>query len=150
MLAGADGRIGPMRTYDLDTAAARIREVHPILVALRDDRERLTRDRAALDALTGDDAATAAARTAREAEIRATALRMKAAVTRLAGWSVALRDIPTGLIDLPALVNGVPVWLCWRLGEPERIDWWHAADAGFAGRRPIAELPGPAAGARLS
>ncbi len=139
-----------MRTYDLDTAAARIREVHPILVALRDDRERLTRDRAALDALTGDDAATAAARTAREAEIRATALRMKAAVTRLAGWSVALRDIPTGLIDLPALVNGVPVWLCWRLGEPERIDWWHAADAGFAGRRPIAELPGPAAGARLS
>jgi len=139
-----------MRTYDLDTAAARIREVHPILVALRDDRERLTRDRAALDALTGDDAATAAARTAREAEIRATALRMKAAVTRLAGWSVALRDIPTGLIDLPALVNGVPVWLCWRLGEPERIDWWHAADAGFAGRRPIAELPGPAAGVRLS
>lgn len=139
-----------MRTYDLDTAAARIREVHPILVALRDDRERLTRDRAALDALTGDDAATAAARTAREAEIRATVLRMKAAVTRLAGWSVALRDIPTGLIDLPALVNGVPVWLCWRLGEPERIDWWHAADAGFAGRRPIAELPGPAAGVRLS
>jgi len=139
-----------MRTYDLDTAAARIREVHPILVALRDDRERLTRDRAALDALTGDDAATAAARAAREAEIRATALRMKAAVTRLAGWSVALRDIPTGLIDLPALVNGVPVWLCWRLGEPERIDWWHAADAGFAGRRPIAELPGPAAGVRLS
>ncbi|MFO1540231.1 MAG: DUF2203 domain-containing protein [Chloroflexota bacterium] len=139
-----------MRTYDLDTAAARIREAHPILVALRDDRARLARDRAALAALSGNDDASVAARTAREAEVRATALRMQAAVTQLAGWSIALRDIPTGLIDLPALVNGVPVWLCWRLGEPERIDWWHAADDGFAGRRPIAELPGPAAGARLS
>lgn len=139
-----------MRTYDLETAAARIREVHPLLIALRDDRDRIARDRAALAALEGDDAATVAARSAREAEIRATARRMQAAVTRLAGWSVALRDIPTGLIDLPALVNGVPVWLCWRLGEPERIDWWHAADEGFAGRRPIADLPGPAPGSRVS
>ncbi len=64
---------------------------------------------------------------------------MGASVARLDAWGITLRDIETGLIDFPALVDGRQVWLCWRLGEDD-VEWWHELDTGFAGRRPLAEL----------
>jgi hypothetical protein len=64
---------------------------------------------------------------------------MGASVARLDGWGITLRDIETGLIDFPALVDGRQVWLCWKLGEGD-VEWWHELDSGFAGRRPLAEL----------
>ena len=45
-----------------------------------------------------------------------------------------------GLLDFPALVSGRQVWLCWRLGEDD-VAFWHGHDEGFAGRRPLANLP---------
>jgi len=139
-----------VRTYDLDTANARIAEIRPLLVALRADRALVAEEKAALAALEGrpDDLAAVGERDRREAAIRDAVERMERAVRSLTEWSVALRDIESGLIDLPALVNGIPVWLCWRLGEGT-IGWWHAADEGFAGRKPIAELP-MGSGGRLS
>jgi hypothetical protein len=64
---------------------------------------------------------------------------MQAAVARIDGWGITLRDIDTGLIDFPALVSGRQVWLCWQLGEDD-VGWWHEMDSGFAGRRPMIEL----------
>lgn len=64
---------------------------------------------------------------------------MGASVARIDGWGITLRDIESGLIDFPALVDGRQVWLCWRLGEDD-VAWWHELDSGFAGRRPLAEL----------
>lgn len=65
---------------------------------------------------------------------------MGASVARLDGWGVVLRDIESGLIDFPALVNGRPAWLCWRLGETPVISWWHGHDEGVAGRKPLTDL----------
>ena len=31
---------------------------------------------------------------------------------------------------------GKPVYLCWKLGEPEVL-FWHDLDAGFRGRQPL-------------
>jgi hypothetical protein len=42
-----------------------------------------------------------------------------------------------GLVDFPAMLDGRPVYLCWKLGEPEVL-YWHEIDAGFAGRQPLA------------
>src|SRR5271157_323406 len=50
-----------------------------------------------------------------------------------------VKDINTGLLDFPALRNGQEVYLCWKYGE-DQIAFWHAIDAGFAGRRPIEEF----------
>lgn len=72
--------------------------------------------------------------------VRAIVDQMGAAVSQLDRWSVALRDIESGLIDFPALAGGRHVWLCWRLGEPTEIAWWHEHESGFAGRRPLAEI----------
>jgi hypothetical protein len=64
---------------------------------------------------------------------------MGASVARIDAWGITLRDIESGLIDFPALVDGRQVWLCWRLGEDD-VAWWHDLDSGFGGRRPLAEL----------
>ena len=44
---------------------------------------------------------------------------MAAGVARIEAMGITLRDIPDGLVDFPALVNGRQVWLCWKRGEPE-------------------------------
>lgn len=49
---------------------------------------------------------------------------------------VELKDPRTGLIDFRAMRDGVEVYLCWKLGEPE-VGHWHPLDTGFAGRQPI-------------
>ncbi|HVL65077.1 MAG TPA: DUF2203 domain-containing protein [Actinomycetota bacterium] len=65
--------------------------------------------------------------------------RVQELLERLEEWEVTLRDLESGLVDFPAEREGEEILLCWRLGEPE-VEWWHPADEGFAGRRPISEL----------
>jgi hypothetical protein len=47
-----------------------------------------------------------------------------------------VKDLDTGLLDFPSILNNEEVYLCWRLGE-ERIRFYHRQDEGFAGRKPI-------------
>jgi hypothetical protein len=49
---------------------------------------------------------------------------------------VQVKDMDTGLLDFPAVMEGEPALLCWRVGEPS-IAYWHTPEAGFAGRRPL-------------
>ena len=57
--------------------------------------------------------------------------------TELHDKGIQLKDHSTGLIDFPSMRDGRVVLLCWKLGEPEQIEWWHEMDGGFAGRQPI-------------
>ena len=132
------------RYYSIDEANATLPDVDRILTALRDQRSELValRDRALM--LTPDDGEPTAmdAEEMRLIRLKMQGLidQMQAGVARLVELEITLRDIPTGLIDYPALVNGRPIWLCWRLGEPE-VGHWHRHDEGFGSRRPLAELP---------
>jgi hypothetical protein len=58
------------------------------------------------------------------------------AVDAIDALGVLVKDLDTGLVDFPALRDGAPVLLCWRLGEPE-VAFWHTPDEGFGGRRPL-------------
>ena len=49
-----------------------------------------------------------------------------------------VKDLGMGLVDFPTLYRGREVLLCWRMGEPD-IAWWHGADEGFQGRKPVDE-----------
>ena len=60
--------------------------------------------------------------------------RLQECVTELSGLGVEMKDLFTGLVDFPGLMEGREVCLCWKLGEP-RLDWWHETNAGFAGRQ---------------
>jgi hypothetical protein len=57
---------------------------------------------------------------------------------KLAEWGIELKDISTGLVDVPALRDGREVYLCWRLGELQ-VGFWHEMDTGFGGRQPLDE-----------
>lgn len=43
-----------------------------------------------------------------------------------------------GLVDFPAIIDSVEVFLCWRSDEPE-IRYYHAIEAGYVGRKLIPE-----------
>ncbi len=58
------------------------------------------------------------------------------AAGELRAVEVLLRDADRGLVDFPALRDGEEIYLCWLLEEDE-IRFWHAPDAGFAGRQPL-------------
>jgi hypothetical protein len=143
------------RFYDLDAANDRLPELREILGALRDQRAELIRlrdqvlerqeaveaggGRAAEGPSDADDQAS-------DDELRLIRLRMQgvidqmqAGVARIDALGITLREIESGLIDFPALVNGRQVCLCWRLGEDD-VAWWHELSAGFSGRRPLIEL----------
>lgn len=143
------------RFYSLDNANALLPELAEVVGRLRDQRDELVGLRDAYRDREGavfhgvitesvDDEVD-------DPELRRLRLRMRGIVDQMqadVAWlderSIVLRDIGTGLLDLPALVSGRQVWLCWRLGETG-IGFWHGTDEGFAGRRPLANLPDEAA-----
>ena len=55
--------------------------------------------------------------------------------TELHEMGIELKDHTSGLIDFPSMRGDRVILLCWRLGEAEKIEWWHETDAGFAGRQ---------------
>lgn len=66
---------------------------------------------------------------------------LQTVIDELAAEGVVLRDVMRGLVDLEAATSeGRRYWLCWVLGEPE-VAFWHWPEDGFAGRKPVSELP---------
>ncbi len=122
--------------YDIDGATERLATVGPLLETLRAQRADVARLSERLRLAEADEDADPAVAGVLRARIRAVVDQMEGAVSRLDDWGIVLRDIRSGLIDFPALVNGRQVWLCWRLGEDE-IAWWHELTTGLESRRPL-------------
>ncbi len=58
------------------------------------------------------------------------------ALGELDSLGVLVKDPDAGLLDFPSERDGEVVLLCWQLGEPA-VEYWHSAEEGFAGRKPI-------------
>jgi hypothetical protein len=129
------------RYFGIDEANGLVGDVRPVLEELRDDRERVAEVQAVLQRERENNGSGEHAEelSQREQEVRDVVRRMQADVAQIDAWGITLRDIPSGLIDFPALANGRPIWLCWRLGEDD-IEWWHETNVGFDGRQPLSEL----------
>ena len=125
--------------YDIDAANARLTELRPLLSALRDARDEVAAGQLRLAELASAENADPALIAREQEGMTVTVKRMEQAVRQIDAWGVTLRDIGTGLVDFPALANGRPIWLCWRLDEDE-IAHWHELDAGIAGRKTLIEL----------
>lgn len=130
------------RYFAIDEANSRLADVQPLLEQLKEDRELVAvlQPEIAGGRETNGSAEHAEEVARKEQEQRHAVRRMQQAVNQIDAWGVTLRDINTGLIDFPALANGRPIWLCWRLGEGDAIGWWHEANAGFDSRQPLSEL----------
>ena len=101
----------PERTFTPEEANAALAEVRPLV-------ERMVAARAAL----------------LEAQRRQAEL--VAVVEELERVGVQVKDLDRGLVDFPCLHRDRVVLLCWELGEDE-VAYWHGADEGYAGRKPL-------------
>lgn len=65
---------------------------------------------------------------------------VEGAMTAFDAIGCQVKDVEAGLVDFPGRLGKEDVLLCWRDGE-SRIGFYHAASAGFAGRKPIPDAP---------
>ncbi|HWC15075.1 MAG TPA: DUF2203 domain-containing protein [Actinomycetota bacterium] len=119
------------RVYTVEEANALLPYLAPTLVELREKYEQAARIKEMMAAASRSNGWSASRD--RWAE---TLARVGELADRLSEWGLELRDISTGLVDFPAIVEGEVAWLCWRLGEPD-VAFWHPRDEGFGGRRPL-------------
>jgi hypothetical protein len=61
-------------------------------------------------------------------------------VTEILSAGAVPKDLGTGLVDFPFMLDGREVNLCWRYGEKE-IKYWHDLEEGFKGRKALGENP---------
>jgi hypothetical protein len=118
----------------LPLVRAIVRDVTELARDLRERHERLTRltpeDRGSLSEAHLEELMQAQEDFERGQE------KMQEYEQELQQLGVELKDYFMGLIDFPSLMNGRPVYLCWRLGEAE-VSHWHELGAGFAGRQKL-------------
>ncbi|TPV92687.1 MAG: DUF2203 family protein [Myxococcales bacterium FL481] len=63
---------------------------------------------------------------------------LRESVEAIESMGVEVKGLVDGLVDFRSWRDGkTEVALCWKLGEPS-IDFYHDADGGYAGRKPIA------------
>jgi hypothetical protein len=54
----------------------------------------------------------------------------------LAGQGLQVKGVAPLLLDLPSMLAGESMLLCWLEGERE-LAWYHRPELGFLGRRPL-------------
>jgi hypothetical protein len=74
----------------------------------------------------------------RRAESDKALQQIKDCLAEIEATGAQVKDMDSGLLDFPCLVDGEIILLCWKLGE-EKITHWHGLEEGFAGRKPIDE-----------
>ena len=107
--------------------------VEPLLRELRVARDRLT-DAEAHEALAGAAPGNGGGEAGRE--IGEGFLEVRRLLVELQELGIVIRDVDRGLIDVPAVLGGREVYLCWQLDEPE-VAFWHDLEGGYSGRQAI-------------
>jgi hypothetical protein len=130
------GGVRHRRHYTLEQAMAVRGWVAERVRWVRDAQARLVaigvRATDAIDALDPDTGGAYPGR-----EVARSLVELSRAAGELEAVDIVLRDVSRGLIDFPAMRDGVEVYLCWLVDEEESIGFWHLPEAGFAGRRPL-------------
>jgi hypothetical protein len=106
------------------------------LALLRPDLAELIALRADLAELQADLAADERSPLGGIAEAKALEARLYAAIERISGRGVHLKGYAPVLLDFPGERDGRAVLWCWLEGDGDII-WYHRADCGFPGRRPV-------------
>src|SRR5882724_916078 len=74
----------------------------------------------------------------RRAEKDKAVQRAKDTLAEIDSIGVQVKDLDTGLLDFPCVVEDKVILLCWKMGE-KGITHWHGMEEGFKGRKPIDE-----------
>jgi hypothetical protein len=115
--------------FTLDEARERLAKLRPVI----DD---VIARRADLAELRADITAGRVSPHGGMADAKASEARLFAELERFAETGCHVKGFAPLLLDWPGERAGEPVLWCWTEGEPD-IGWYHRADCGFAGRRPV-------------
>ena len=121
------------RHFTREEANALLPQLTALLTQLREARDELT-DEQAHEALAEAAPANGGGEEGRQVGIAFLEVRRLLETVEQAG--IVLRDIDSGLVDFPALMDGREVYLCWELGEDE-VGFWHELEGGYGGREPL-------------
>jgi hypothetical protein len=131
-----------MKTFTLDEAQAllpiveallnRAIEAKEALAGLEEEQQKLLRRIFSSGGMLVDLAAIKK----RKITMAALVQRAKDSLQEIDAIGVQVKDLDTGLLDFPCILEGETVLLCWKRGEP-RIAFWHRVEDGFPGRQPI-------------
>jgi hypothetical protein len=129
------------RTFTLEEANAAVEELRPVVERMVEHRRNLAAaQRRQTELLTriagnGGDMQPSDLREV-GASIQSEADAIAACAEHISGAGAQIKSLEEGLLDFPSRRDGEEVLLCWKLGE-EEIGYWHRADEGFAGRKPL-------------
>jgi hypothetical protein len=131
----------PPRYFTLDEANAALEDLRPVaeeMVARRHELVEANARRAALGAQVGGNGGDLTPSDFAEAdeELETAASALAKCVEQIQAEGVLVKDLDRGLLDFPALRGDEEILLCWHVGE-EEIRYWHGAEEGFAGRKPL-------------
>lgn len=113
-----------MDLFTIDEARAELTRLLPTLdeiVRLRADAAELAAGSSSLGGLP---------------EFKAAQARLDELMETVQQTGAELKGFAPLLVDFPSMMDGVAVLLCWLEGDRE-LTWYHRADLGFAGRRPL-------------
>lgn len=126
-----------MKTFTIDQANRTLPLVRKIVQDIVDEYARWQKLVKALDVSAAVPSRDAAELERLQRDIQSAAAAIDRYVGELTALGVETKGLDVGLVDFPGEIDGRPVYLCWRLGEPA-VAHWHERDAGFAGRQPLA------------
>ena len=121
------------RHFTREEANALLPQLTTLLTQLRDSKDELT-DTEAHEVLSDAAPTNGGGEEGRQVGVAFLEVRRLLETVEQAG--IVLRDIDSGLIDFPALIDGREVYLCWELGEDE-VGHWHELEGGYGGREPL-------------
>lgn len=128
--------------YEIDTANRTLPLVRSIVRDLVEEFHALRllgREQRSLEAARLTNGAAPVRIETLRTEVERSTGRIEGYLRELEGLGIEMRDLETGLVDFPTLMNGEPAYFCWKPGEAEVL-WWHAASQGVADRRPVTRV----------
>lgn len=107
-----------------------------LAATLRPRVDELIRLRADLAELRADLADHGVSVLGGRAELKALEARLHAVLEELHQHDIQVKGIAPVLLDFPGERDGRAVLWCWLEGDDD-VRWYHRAECGFAGRRPV-------------
>lgn len=126
------------RSYTFEEARALIPEIRAVLLQLAIEKRSFDAALRELHAGHTQHAVAGGSHAAvedRDARLSQVGEGIRGLLALLEARGVKVRDLETGLVDIPTERDGAPAWLCWRLADAE-LGFWHSTTEGFANRRP--------------
>ena len=129
------------REFTLEEANAAVEQLRPVVEEMVEHGRRLAhaqaRQRRLVTRIAGNGGDMQPSDLSELAEtIQGEADAIAACAEKIDAVGAQIKSLEEGLLDFPSRREGELVLLCWKLGEGE-IEYWHGADEGFAGRKPL-------------